>query len=263
MGFLKTSLRVVDFYPILTYNIYMLIKEDEGIVLRSTKLREIDKIVTIFSREHGVVRGVAKGALKFKNRFGSSLEPLSHIKFIYYEREGKELFVIKTADLIKSYFEIQKVPEIFNGFSQMIELVEKFFPQRVKEDKIFRLLKACLEATSSGIGMEFSLLYFKFWLLKISGFLPDLKRCKKCGKEGGGFLSPSMDGIYCDNCAKVKTTEVSELTGKFLEFISKNPPLSLRDFLLKETKRCQIENVANELVLHHAERTFKTLNFRK
>ncbi len=241
----------------------MPIKEDEGIVLRSIKLKEIDRIVTIFSREHGVVRGVAKGALKFKNRFGSSLEPLSHIKFIYYEREGRELFVIKTADLIKSYFEIQKDPEILRGFSQMIELVEEFFPQRVKEDKIFRLLKACLEATSNGIGIELSLLYFKFWLLKISGFLPDLKRCKKCRKEGGGFLSSSMDGIYCENCVKVKTKEVSELTGKFVEFISKNPPSKLMDFPMKELERFQIEDVANELILHHVERKPKTLDLIK
>lgn len=253
----------VDFYPLLAYNIYMLIKEDEGIVLRSIKLKEIDKIVTIFSREHGVVKGVAKGALKFKNRFGSSLEPLSHIKFIYYEREGGELFVIKTSDLIKSYFEIQKDTEIFKGFSEMTKLVEDFFPQRIKEDRIFRLLKACLEATSNGIGIELSLLYFKFWILKISGFLPELKKCKKCRKEGGGFLSSSMDGIYCDNCAKVKTIEVSELTGKFVDFISKNPPLNLKDFSLKETERAQIENVVNELIFYHTERMPKTISLQK
>lgn len=241
----------------------MPIKEDEGIVLRTQKLKEIDKIVTIFSRENGVVKGIAKGALKFNNRFGSSLEPLSHIKFIYYEREGRELFIIKTAELINSYFEIQKNPKIFNGFSQMIELLEEFVPQRVKEEKIFRLLNACLSATSMGIEIDLILLYFKFWLLKISGFLPELSRCKKCRKEGGGFLSPSMDGIYCEDCAKLKTMEVISTTGKFVQFISKNPPANLKDFPIQENERIKIENLINELLLHHLEKMPKTLSIKK
>ncbi len=247
----------------MLYNKFMPIKEDEGIVLRSIKIKEIDKIVTIFSRENGIVKGVAKGALKFNNRFGSSLEPLSHIKFIYYEREGRELFVIKTAEIIKSYFEIQRDPKIFEGFSQMVELLEEFVPQRVKEETIFRLLKACLDATSKGIGIELSLLYFKFWLLKGTGFLPNLSRCKKCGKEGGGFLSPSMDGVYCDDCRIVKTIEVSDLTLKFLSFISKNPPSNLKDFEIPENERLKMENLINELILYHIERMPKTLGLRK
>lgn len=241
----------------------MPIKEDEGIVLRSIRVKEIDKIVSIFSREHGIVRGIAKGALKFNNRFGSSLEPLSHIKFIYYEREGRELFIIKTAELIKSYFEIQRNPKIFNGFSQMIELLEEFVPQKVKEEKIFRLLNACLSATSIGIEIELILLYFKFWLLKISGLLPDLTKCKNCKREGGGFLSPSMDGIYCGECAKLKTMEVSNLTGKFVHFISKNPPANLKDFPLPENEKTRIENLINELLLHHLEKLPKTMNIKK
>lgn len=241
----------------------MPIKEDEGIVLRSQKLKEIDKIVTIFSREHGVVKGVAKGALKFNNRFGASLEPLSHIRFIYYEREGRELFVIKTAEIIKSYFEIQKDPKIFKGFSQMVELVEEFVPERVKEEKIFRLIKACLSATSSGIEIDLILLYFKFWLLKISGYLPELSRCKRCKKEGGGFLSPSMDGIYCEDCAKLKTMEVNSLTGEFVQFISKNPPLYLNNFQIPENEKIKMENFINELILYHIERLPKTLGLKK
>ncbi len=241
----------------------MPIKEDEGIVLRSQKLKEIDKIVTIFSREHGVVKGLAKGALKFNNRFGSSLEPLSHIRFIYYDREGRELFIIKTAELIKSYFEIQRDPKIFNGFSQMVELLEEFLPQKVKDEKIFRLLKACLETTLKGIEIELSLLYFKFWILKASGFLPDLRKCKRCRKEKGGYLSTSMDGIYCYDCAKIKTLEVTEFTGKFLGFILKNPPSNLVDFPIPENEKIRIENLINELLLHHIERMPKTLDIKK
>ncbi len=240
----------------------MPIKEDEGIVLRSIEIKEIDKIVTIFSKEHGIVKGVAKGAGKFHSRFGASLEPLSYIRFIYYEKEGKELFVIKTAEIVKSFFEIQKDIKIFNGFSQMAELMEEFVPPKARDEIVFRLLKASLEAVSIGIEIEGVLLYFKYWLLKASGLLPNLKKCKVCKREGEGYLSPSMDGIYCRECAKIKTIEVNEDISRFLAFIFKNPPCKLKEFQLSETEKTKMEQLVNELILHNIEKLPKTLSLK-
>ncbi|MCP2599227.1 DNA repair protein RecO, partial [Candidatus Aminicenantes bacterium AC-335-B20] len=65
----------------------MSLQTSEAIVLRSYNSGEQDKIVVLFTREKGIIKGIAKGARKFVNRFGGSLEPFSHIKIIYYEKE--------------------------------------------------------------------------------------------------------------------------------------------------------------------------------
>ena len=67
----------------------MPLEQTEAIVLRTFNVGEQDKIVAFFSKEWGIIKGVAKGARKFGNRFGSSLEPLSLIKVYYYEKERK------------------------------------------------------------------------------------------------------------------------------------------------------------------------------
>ncbi|MGQ9617646.1 MAG: DNA repair protein RecO [Candidatus Aminicenantia bacterium] len=241
----------------------MPIEEGEGFVLRSIEVKDIDKIVTVFTKEHGIIRGIAKGAAKFNNRFGSSLEPITYIKFIYYHKEGRDLFVMKSAEILKSYFEIQRDIEIFAGLSQMAELLEEFVPQRLKEELIFRLFRACVDAVSEGININLCLLYFKTWLLKALGLLPNLKKCKICKKEGEGYLSPSMDGIYCKDCAKLKTVVVIERTERFLEFISKNPPQNLKEFEVSDFERERLENLINELVFHHIEKIPKTLSVKK
>ena len=69
-----------------------------------------DKIAVFFCREKGVIRGVAKGARKFGNRFGSSLEPMSVVRVFYYEKERRDLITVSGCDLLESFFEIQAEP---------------------------------------------------------------------------------------------------------------------------------------------------------
>ena len=115
-------------------------KQSEAFVLRSFDVGEQDKIVVLFARDIGIFRGIANGARKFGNRFGSSLEPLSLIKVYYYEREGKDLVTISNCDLIESFFEIQNDLETTYSLSYFVELIEEFYPARSKDDTLFRLL---------------------------------------------------------------------------------------------------------------------------
>jgi DNA repair protein RecO (recombination protein O) len=74
----------------------------EGIVLKSIKLNEADKIITIFSNDYGKIRGIAKGVRKTKSKFGSSLENLSIVKLLIYK--GKNLNIISQTDIVNSFF---------------------------------------------------------------------------------------------------------------------------------------------------------------
>ena len=124
----------------------MALDQTEAVILRSTAFSDQDKIVTFFSRDKGLVRGVAKGARKFGNRFGSLLEPMTFVTVFYYEKERKELVTISGCDLIESFFDIQKDPPTAVTLAYFSELVEEFFPARAHEELIFRLLLATLRA---------------------------------------------------------------------------------------------------------------------
>src|SRR5436853_6751917 len=76
---------------------------DEGVVLRTQKLGEADRIVTVLARRTGRVRAVAKGVRRTKSRFGARLEPFTHVDLLLYQ--GRSLDVITQADAIRTYGE--------------------------------------------------------------------------------------------------------------------------------------------------------------
>jgi DNA repair protein RecO (recombination protein O) len=243
----------------------MPLDQTEAIVLRSFNIGDQDKVVVFFSREKGLLRGVAKGARKFGNRFGSSLEPMSLVKAFYYEKERKDLVTISQADLIESLFEVQGDFQCACTLSYFAELVEEFFPSRAKEDVVFRLLCSVLQAIKAKGDLRILSRYFEAWFLKINGLLPDFRRCRKCRKRlaSGGWLSSRMDGVYCDACAPLKREAVPGEFVPFLVWAQKNAP---------PTEGCpawtaeQLEAIGRTLqsiIIYHLEREPKSLHFLK
>ncbi len=241
----------------------MPLEQSEAIVLRNFNVGEQDKIVVFFSRDKGVLRGIAKGARKFGNRFGSSLEPMSVVKIFYYEKERKELVTVRNCDLLDSFFEIQKEPRIAFILSYFAEIIEEFLPLRAKEDILFRLLHSTLKALRKGGDASFLTRYFEAWFLKINGVLPSLKRCKKCKKEisKGGWLSPKRDGAYCESCAESKKEEINPAMGRFLDWTFKNPPSGERSVPFLEEELEGIRKILQSILIYHLEREPKTLHY--
>jgi DNA repair protein RecO (recombination protein O) len=234
----------------------------EAIVLKTYDLAEQDKIVIFFTKDKGIIRGVAKGARKFVNRFGSSLEPLSFVKVIYYEKETKDLVIIRSCELLESFFEVQKDIKIVYHFSYFAELIEEFFPLKSVEELSYRLLLSVLKAIKIGCDLSLTSRYFEMWLLKIYGILPDFSKCRKCKKKypQKAWLSPKKDGVYCDSCASIKKNLVNPALVSFMEWARKNPPWKTENinFLPEELKK--IANIFQEIIIYHLEKTPKTLS---
>jgi DNA repair protein RecO (recombination protein O) len=236
----------------------------EAIVLRTTDFGDQDKIAVLFCRDKGVIRGVAKGARKFGNRFGSSLEPLSVVRVFYYEKERRELVTISGCDLLESCFEIQAEPETAFLLTYFAELVECFAPARAKEDVLFRLLLSVLRCLREGGDREFAAAYFEAWFLQANGLLPDLAACRKCRKPlAPGWLAPRKDGAYCADCAPVRKEEVPAETQAFLRWVRRNPPPGgcAPPFAAEDIAR--IRRTLQALIVYHMEREPRTLHLLK
>jgi DNA repair protein RecO (recombination protein O) len=243
----------------------MPLEQSEAIVLRRFNVGDQDKIVVFFSQDKGVIKGIAKGARKFGNRFGSSLEPMSLVRVFYYEKERKDLVTVSDCDLLESFFEIQKDPKTCFTLSYFSELVEEFSPLRAKEDLLYRLLIRILQSLKEKGDLNFLSRYFEAWFLRISGFLPDFKKCKKCRAviKESGWLSAKKDGVYCRNCAPQKKEEVGPEVNLFVQWIQKNPPpkVEVSPFTPEELKT--IKKTLQEIIIYHLEREPKTLSLLK
>jgi DNA repair protein RecO (recombination protein O) len=180
----------------------MPLRETEALVLRTYRLGEADKIASLFTRQFGRLRAVAAGAQRPKSRFGGTLEALSYIRLWIFERENRDLLRINSAELIESFFDMQKDYRVQVAAQFLAEAGERFLPEREANDRAFRLFLAVLRAMKRSGEVNRPLLYFDYWLLRLSGFLPDLGRCGTCGRELGtqGFYGPGSEGIVCNAC---------------------------------------------------------------
>ncbi len=244
----------------------MSLEQAEAIVLRSYNFGEQDKIVVFFTREKGILRGIAKGARKFGNRFGSSLEAMSSVRVFYYEKERKDLVTINSCDLLRSFFDLHRDLKTSFTLSYFAELVEEFAPARAREDLLFRLLLSLLDNLDGGGDLAFLSRYFEAWLLRINGFLPDFERCRKCRRPlaRSGWLSAKRDGAYCADCAPQKRDEIGPEIGLFLAWTKRNPPPRAGTPLPLTPEGLEsVRKTLQTMLIFHLEREPKTLAFIK
>jgi DNA repair protein RecO (recombination protein O) len=236
----------------------------EAIVLRTTNVGDQDKIAVMFCRDKGVLRGVAKGARKFGNRFGSSLEPMSVVRVFYYEKERRDLITISGCDLLESFFEIQVEPATAFLLTYFAELIEEFAPVRAREEVLYRLLLSVLRCLKAGGDREFAAAYFEAWFLQGNGLLPELAACRNCRRAlASGWLAPRRDGAYCPDCAPVRKDEVPPAIRDFLRWIRKNPPSGACAPPFSPGDIAAIRRALQTLIVFYMEREPRSLQYLK
>jgi DNA repair protein RecO (recombination protein O) len=158
---------------------------DDGIVLRTQKLGEADRIITILGRTSGRIRAVAKGVRRTKSRFGARLEPFTHVDLMLHA--GRSLDVITQAEVIRSYGEplTGDYPRYTAGVA-MLETAERFTP--VEKEPALRQLLLLIGGLRTLTGAEHApgLVLDAFLLrsLAVAGYAPALQECARCGARG-------------------------------------------------------------------------------
>src|SRR5882762_9722330 len=181
----------------------MAILETEALVLRTYNFGEADKIVVCLTHTSGLIRAVAKGCRKLKSRFGAALEPFTLAKITYYQKENQELVSLNNAEIVKSHFDLSGQAETLTGLAYMGDLVIEFSPPYEPNERLFRMVKACLDAIcESQSDLQVILRYFEIWLLKLEGYLPDVRHCGECHQPFGEKESAFMNADLVFRCSR-------------------------------------------------------------
>ena len=240
----------------------------EAIVLRSINLSETDKLVTFMTDKFGKVKCVAKAARKLKNRFGAALEPMSHIRLIYFGKENQSLYRLNHSDIIRSF---QPVRDDFRKLYIGIyfnELVETLVAEAHPERKVFRLLVETLETLETLDKPETLIRLSEMQFLCLSGYTPQLSYCALCKEPPGtGWVGFSFEhrGIVCEPCSFRAQPEVRFKVG-ILRYLKKLKTLDIKHagrLKFPQGAEGEIEKVTHRLILSHTGREFKSYPFIK
>jgi DNA repair protein RecO (recombination protein O) len=185
-----------------------------------------------------LIRGVAKGCRKLKNRFGAALEPFTLLNLTYYEKEHQELVSFRQVEILKSRFNLSSNASILTGFSYMGDLLIDFSPPHQANDNLFRMALACFEAgAETPDDLEAVLRYFEVWLLKLEGFLPDLRSCAACQKEFGDevvYLGVDLS-LRCSQCSQSHRNAISKRLRTHLRATEKLSPAKFAEAAREES----------------------------
>jgi DNA repair protein RecO (recombination protein O) len=195
--------------------------KEQGIVLRSMKLGEADKIVTILTQGSGKVRGVAKGIRRTMSKFGARLEPLTHVSLLMYR--GRNLDTVTQAEIVSPFRTIRGDFELIAAGEAMLEAADKVSEDHERNVRLFLLLLAGLRALearphdAAAVAESFLLK-----LLSLSGFHPSLTACAVCGSPGPhGWFSAGQGGVVCSDCAQHEAGRATEPALRWLDAVAR------------------------------------------
>jgi DNA repair protein RecO (recombination protein O) len=175
---------------------------DEAVVLRTHKLGEADRIITLLTREHGRVRAVAKGVRKTTSRWGSRLEPFTHVDLQL--AEGRNLDVVTQAETLDPFAAgLGRDYERYTAGSVMLETADRLVTEeRQPSVQQFLLLVGGLRAMTAGEHRPSQVLdSYLLRSLAVSGYAPSFDHCARCGDPGPHrWFNPAAGGVLCADC---------------------------------------------------------------
>lgn len=211
------------------------ITKNEALVLRKTNFSDSSLIVQLYTKEHGKISAMIKGARSSKSRIGSKVDILNWLEIVFYHKEQKDLQLVTQANIISHFPNIKSDLEKLKYASAVAELILKLVPEKDANEKIFRgvtKILTLIDREDSQPILNFT--QFFIFFIKEIGFELSFTNCSSCGNEIKNSDQNAFsytDGIVCGNCNKDKLTTFdfsTELFELFLCLTSKNKKLSYK-----------------------------------
>jgi DNA repair protein RecO (recombination protein O) len=249
-----------------------MIVETQAVVLRAMKYGDSSKIVTVYSRQYGKIKIVAKGSRNQKtNKFGSSLEPMTVSSVVIYKKEQKDLHLLSKSEILTPMSRMQDDPErMFAGLA-LVELVNMVMHDEEENGPVFDLLVESLRVINAskknGVNVFLSFIVKMFHQF---GFGLNIDACSRCGRKMDdhefpyGLVRLSDGKFYCSFCAEEAQQSGVRLSGgvlKSLWFFHSNPLERSVSIALTASMRDDMLAVLQAYLRYHIEgvRTLRSL----
>ena len=191
----------------------------EAVVLRHSDYGEADRLLTIFTREQGKLRAIAKGVRKMQSRKAGHLEPFTQVALML--AKGHDLWIVTQAEAIES---LQPLREdltriVYAGY--VVELLDRFTYEEGQNWQLYQLLVETLKRLSLEEEAFVPVRYYEMRLLDLLGFRPMLFECALCGKAiqpEDQFFSAERGGVRCPNCG-LRVNEVRPVSMYALRYM--------------------------------------------
>ena len=244
--------------------------QSEAIVLRTWPIHEADLIVSLFTREAGKIKGVAKSASRSRRRFGGALEPMTHVRAQYATRPRQELVRLDSLEILRSPLiepaDYARAAALAFYTEVLDEMLPDGAPQDPTQDATFRLLLEVLAHTQVGrIWMPVT--YFALWMVRLMGWMPDTRRCIVCrrpfappsGEAEPAWYHPDADGLFCEEHRKLGALAITPDSRALAEAIFHAPPERFAAEPWPRSRAADLRRFAMQSLERHGEQRLQTV----
>jgi DNA repair protein RecO (recombination protein O) len=233
---------------------------DQGIVLRTHKLGETDRIVTLLLQGRGKARAVAKGVRRPGSRIGGRLEPYAHVELELHE--GRSLDIVRQVDSIEPNAALRADDRLSAAASVMVELVDMVAAEGQRDMALFLQLRAGLAALAAD--PDSADVFVDAFLLRaaaVVGFPVFTAACARCRAPGPHVhLSVVGGGTLCTECAGDGTRTVDAAVVEAVRLLGDDRSWQALPALAREQPdaRARAGSYARAFVEHHLERRLRS-----
>lgn len=184
----------------------MAIEKTDGIVLRRIEYSNTSLIVSLYTRRHGKLEIIAKGARRDKSPFHGVLDLANHVQVVYYRHTHGALHTLSECSLLDDFPGLRENIFRFYAASNVLELISSLTAVDDRNVEMFELMLGGLSALNAVPRPDIALLIFHTDLLRVLGYLPVFFKCASCGKDvlsgEKAFFSPLKGGVLCGRCGR-------------------------------------------------------------
>jgi len=178
----------------------------EAIILRIKDLGESDLLVLFFTRDAGLLKGVAKAGRRSRRRFVNCLDHFRYSYLEYHQKGERQSFLIDSCKLIQGFEQLHSEYRLLAHASYFAELTETLFPINIPAEQMFVHLLHCFELLCKGESPEGVRLRFEGRAMALGGYAIATEKCCYCGRtyrgEGRAVFVPEKGAIACLGCAR-------------------------------------------------------------
>lgn len=178
----------------------------EAVVLEHHEWGEADRLLSLFTREHGRLRAVAKGVRRIRSRKAGHLEPFTRVALVL--ARGRDLWIVTQAETLEANLALHGDLEGIGYASYVVELLERLTYEEGPNPDLYRLLVETLRCLDENLDPPALILrYFELHLLDLAGFRPELKECVTCRRPiqpEDQYFSSALGGVLCPTCGKLE-----------------------------------------------------------
>jgi DNA repair protein RecO (recombination protein O) len=233
----------------------MIQRQGEAIVLRAWPFQEADLLVSLFTRDQGRVKGVARHALRSRRRFGGALEPMTHVRATYAERPKQDLVRLDAFEILSSPLS-RPVDYARTAALELVAEVLDELPEGVVDDAVFRLALSVLDEMQVG-RVWMPVTYFCLWMNRLMGWMPELGHCAVCGLDlrgGAVWYSAASDGVTCGDDRRIGSVMLSAASVAEAQRIFRGTVAELAKEAWPAGRAADLRRFAVEILERHLER---------